>query len=190
MTTPTPDPVLAALHCPPDVATARQRFGASGAHAAIAALAGVRVADAWKAAPARHPLTYAGVLRALRKLRTEPVWVSRRALREPGEHTSVDWPERGLLFIEIHGPWKEGRHGLVVACEKDAHSNWWIYDPELAAADIAPYRGKLGSEGGGWILSGIWTIHVMRQRAERVPKASGSWWARAAIAVPARGAGR
>lgn len=191
MTAPTPDLVLAGLHCPPDVASSRERFrgyhATPGTHAVVAALAGVGVLDVWRVAPARHPLTYTGVLRALRRLRTEPVWVPRRVPREPGEPTSVNWPERGVLFIEIHGPWKEGRHGLVVATEKDPHGNWWIYDPELAPEHVAPYRGKFGAEGGGWILSGIWTIQVMRERAERIPKASGSWWARAAIAVPARG---
>lgn len=184
--TATVDP-LDGFHCPPDVTTARESFQASLGHAAIAALVGVDVADAWHAAPMVLPLTFAGALRALRRLGAEATEVPTRVPREPGERASINWPERGLLFVEIHGPWKEGRHGLVVAVERDRHGNWWVYDPELAAEHIAaPYQGKLGAEGGGWLLSGLWTTHVIRERCARIPKASGSWWARAAIAVPAR----
>ena len=75
---PTPDLVLAGLHCPPDVASSRERFHTSCGHAAIAALVGCSVADVAKV----QPKPYTSPSAAEKALR-EAVAAMRRLLREP-----------------------------------------------------------------------------------------------------------
>jgi hypothetical protein len=155
---------------PADVEAAYAEWGALCGPAALAALLGRELAGV-----RGYFADYRGYVnpRTMEAALVAGGWAARKAVPGPAVRAVDLWPCRGLVFLQIVGPWDAPgvpvraayRHTHWVAC-RNGPAGLWIYDVN----------------GGAWSAQEDWAVQVMPAIVAGKPRATG-WRVRLALHV-------
>lgn len=153
------------LYRPTDIELASQRFSASCGHAALAAILGREVCEVREAAcqvfQGRGYVSAPMMENALAALRPGN-W-------RPGIASGREFPARGLVLVQLQGPWMEP--GLPLGAQL-ARTHWVAVDgPRRADAWVYDINAD------GWIRRSTWEELILPQILEFHKRATG-WYVR------------
>jgi len=157
----------ASLYTPPDVTAAYESWGAQCGPAALAALLGIEVNALRPHLGAKTWANPTDIRRALEVLRVE------HSYRSSATRGDLDFPARGLAFVQIAGPWLAA--GVPVGAAY-RHTHWVASDREHLF-DINE------GEAGGWLPIAGWKQWIAPELVAATKRADG-WYVRATIEVP------
>jgi hypothetical protein len=155
-----------ALHVPSDVEAAYDAWGAACGPAAVAALLGMEVNSLRPHLGAKRWANPSDIRRALDALERPHTY------RGSVNRGDLDFPERGLAFVQIAGPWL-GPGVPVGAAYRHTH---WVAVDRCFIFDINE------GDAGGWLSIAGWKQWIAPELVAHTKRADG-WYVRATIEV-------
>lgn len=160
----------AILFNPSDVDEAHAEWGANCGPCSLAALLGCPVADvrgwfpAFPARPWVNPTTMKGALDA-----AGARWSLTRRAMQPASGQVVEFPVRGLAFVQFDGPWCAPGAPVTAAYR---HTHW------VAVSGSAVYDANARC----WLTREDWVTDILPAILAATKRATG-WWCRTGIEV-------
>lgn len=163
------------LYCPTDVTAANERFGASCGHAAIAAILGIEVTEAWQRA--RH--AFEGRAWVSAPAMEEALSILRPGNWRPAAVREREQPVRGLALIQFMGPWMEP--GLPLGAQL-SRTHWIAADVWQDAPGSARWPMVYDINAAGWSTRAYWEANTLPRLLGQHKRTTG-WYVRRAYEV-------